>query len=291
LKWSALLEDINPDLQPDNKLADIVTEFANLRARFQAGMFKYPADVISDLIGIDKKLDTWKSSLPPSWLYREYPVKNPTDEVLESTTLEYGDIWRCSVYGKWRCTRIHIHEMIIDCINRGRQSRRILGPTSDMQSQSGESRRMLQILSSEIAASIPFMVGYRKGEKPPSGSNVPAMGGMLCFWPLFVIGGMESAPDATRAWCIRRLLAIGAEMGIYQALSLATVLRTRQDIAYWKERLAEEPIEKLPTGDNIELCSGDVLFEEGSPEWMSRSDLNAMSGEFKNLQVIEQGQG
>jgi hypothetical protein len=67
-------------------------------------------------------------------------------------------------------------------------------------------------------------------------------------------------------------------MGIYQAPSLAAVLRSRQDIAYWKERLAKEPIEKLPTGDNMELCGWNVLFEEGSPEWMSRSDLSDMDG-------------
>jgi hypothetical protein len=98
---------------------------------------------------------------------------------------------------------------------------------------------------------------------------------------------MVSASNAVRAWSIRRLLSIGIEMGIYQATSLAAVLRSRQDIAYWKELLAKEPIEKLPTGDNMELCREDVLFEEGSPEWMSRSDLNDRNGQLKSLRVIE----
>jgi hypothetical protein len=111
---------------------------------------------------------------------------------------------------------------------------------------------MLQVLSSEVDANIPFIVGYRRGEKLLPGSNVPAIGGMLCCWPLFVIGGMDSVSDAIRAWSIRRLLAIGADMGIYKALSVAAVLRTRQEIAYWKEYLAKESIEKLPTGDIIE---------------------------------------
>jgi hypothetical protein len=252
-------------------------------------MFKDPVDIISSLLGIDKKLDNWKSSLPPSWDYREYPVKIPNGEVLESITLEYGDIWTCSIWGKWRCIRIYVHEMIVDCITRCGQSSLTLDPTSDTESRLRESCRMIQILASEIAASIPFMVGYKNGEKLPPGSNVPAMGGMLCLWPLFVIGGMDSASDAIRAWSIHRLLSIGADMGIYQALSLADVLRTRQEIAYWKERLAKEPIEKLPTEGNIELCDGGVLFEEGSPEWMSRSDLNAMSRQFKSFEVTEPG--
>jgi hypothetical protein len=283
LKWSEKLDDLVPEVQPDNVLADVVIEFANLRAAVQASKFKDPAYIITHLLGIDRRLDAWKSSLPPSWDYREYPVKCSTDEVLESTVLEYGDIWKCSIYGKWRCTRLIVHEMIIDCISRYIQSNLQSSSTFNTETQLQKSRRILQLLVSEVAASIPYMLGYRKGEKPPPGTNAPAMGGMLCCWPLFTIGGMESAPDAVRAWSIRRLLSIGADMGIYQALTLAAVLRTRHEIAYWKERLAKEPIEKLPINDHKEFYCGEVIFEEGSPEWMSRSDLNTTNEQIKGL--------
>jgi hypothetical protein len=287
LKWSKKLENLIPDLQPDKKLADIAIEFANLRAGVQSGLFKDPEDIISGLLLIDKQLDAWKLSLPLSWEYKEYPVKTPTDEVLNNTTLEYRDIWICSMYGKWRCICIFVHEMMSDCITSCDKSNLRPNPTFDTEMQLQESSRKLQALASEVAASIPYVLGYREGEKPPPVSSVPAAGGMLCCWPLFVIGGMVSASNAVRAWSIRRLLSIGTEMGIYQATSLAGVLRSRQDIAYWKELLAKEPIEKLPTGDDMELCGEDVLFEEGSPEWMSRSDLNDMNGQFKSLRVTE----
>lgn len=278
MKWSEKLDSLIPDLQPDNKLADIVIEYANLRAGLQAGKCMDPADIISNLLRIEKKLDSWKSSLPPSWKYKEYPVERSTYEVLGSTIFEYRDVWTCSIFGKWRCIRICINEMIIDCITLHDQSNLRSSLKFDTENQLQVSRRKLQALTSEVAASIPYMVGYRKGQKPAPGSNVPAMGGMLCCWPLFIIGGMVSASDALREWSIRRLLSIGADMGIYQALSLAAVLRTRHDIAYWKERLASEPIEKLPPGDHMEQHGGDVLFEEGSPEWMSRSDLSGLNG-------------
>lgn len=285
-----MLDHLIPDLQPDYRLANIAIEFANLRSGVQAGRFKSPLETVSHLLRIDEKLHNWKASLPPSWKYVEYPVKTPTDAVLENRILEYRDIWTCSIYGKWRCIRIFLHEILVDLISQCSESQVRVNPTSDIQSQLEASRKMLRILVSEVAASIPYMMGYRKGEKLPPERNIPAMGGMLCCWPLFVIGGMLSASDSVRAWSIRRLLSIGADMGIYQALTLASVLRKRQEIAYWKERLAKEPIEKLPAGDISELCDGDALFEEGSPEWMSMSDLNTMNEQLSGLRVTEPGQ-
>src|SRR5271168_2908441 len=95
---------------------------------------------ILSLHNIDKKLDTWKSSLPPPWECREYPVRIPTDEVLRRAIFEYGDIWTSSIWSKWRCIRIYVHEMIIDCISRCGQSNLMLGPTSD-------AKRQLQVSS------------------------------------------------------------------------------------------------------------------------------------------------
>jgi hypothetical protein len=135
LKWSEKLDNLIPDLQPDTKLADIGIEFANLRTGVQSGLFTGPADIISSLLLIDKKLDAWKLSLPLPWEYKEYPVKTPTGEVLNNTTLEYKDIWTCPMYGKWRCIRIFVREMMSDCITGCDQSNLRLSPTFDTESQ------------------------------------------------------------------------------------------------------------------------------------------------------------
>jgi len=63
-------------------------------------------------------------------------------------------------------------------------------------------------------------------------------------------------------------------MGIQQAIAMAAVLRTRQEIRVWKARYGDALEGTINLANFPRLTGSDRLFEEGDLEWMRQSDLN-----------------
>ncbi|KFZ23744.1 hypothetical protein V502_01774 [Pseudogymnoascus sp. VKM F-4520 (FW-2644)] len=79
-------------------------------------------------------------------------------------------------------------------------------------------------LGAEIAASLPFHLGFSKSSgMPPPHKRTPIAGGLFSLWPLYILGSTSSIPEDLRAWSAERLIMIGKNMGIQTSSMLAWV--------------------------------------------------------------------
>ena len=74
-----------------------------------------------------------------------------------------------------------------------------------------------------------------------------AAASVAMLWPLYVAATMEGSKPSTRAWVITRLERLGHLIGIQQAVSLADVLKTKEEVTAWDRfestRVDEEILE------------------------------------------------
>ena len=98
--------------------------------------------------------------------------------------------------------------------------------------QQRESEITLARLKADICASAPFILG--DVQSATGDTFLPrAAGGVALIWPLYLVATMDTSRGSTRDWVITRLEKIGHLMGIQQAVSLAYVLRTKNEITAW----------------------------------------------------------
>lgn len=183
---------------------------------------------------IDDGLVAWAERLPDSLRYKTVYTA-PSDSVCSYYYHVYPNTWIISAYSMWRCTRILTHEAKMNWLS--------CHPFHDL-TQMRESEAILQTLSADICASVPFIFGEnRLNDSTP---YVPrAAAGTNLMWPLYLAATMDTTAPSTRAWCIMQLDKLGKRMGIRQASSLAKVLKSKTEITAWDRFDHQRPEEEL----------------------------------------------
>ena len=194
------------------------------------------SEIISSMLGFETELAAWAMGLPLSWSYSTAIAADSTDEVFEGYFHIYQDIWTASIWNNYRCIRILVNEYILGYLTRLTSATYPFMP-SEHRIQHQQSRNVLSQLASDICASVPFHLGHAHIPLQSSLSEPPALGGYVLLWPLYIAATMDGGSKATRLWIAQRLKSIGDTMGIQQALSFSSVLKSARIIAYWKSQM------------------------------------------------------
>ena len=226
IDWAEIAaESESEDKQAEHHLFVIIGRLCALRAtvdRYQ----NIGIRVITLANLIDSDLESWRSRLPPNYLYSISWSTN-TEYVFSGTFHVYNNTWAVAVLNLYRCARILTQEVITAWL-----ARNTLPNAALMESQQRHSEYFIAKLAHEICASVPFIVGNSESSIYSLRHQSAATATGL-LWPLYVAGVIDLQINGMRAWIITRLELIGLTMGIKQAESLAHVLRTKPEITAW----------------------------------------------------------
>jgi len=167
---------------------------------------------------ITQALAKWHDDLPAGFLPSTVSAGTGSSDILSEHYDVYEDIWTAGVMNSYRTNSILVHEALITQLEFLRDHySHDLNEILELEDQISYSRSTILSLIGAVCASVPNLLQ----------TNFAAAGvGLL--WTLYVSAQIspQTAPldDATRIWIIERLEKIGAEMGVRQATTLATLL-------------------------------------------------------------------
>ncbi|RHZ50206.1 Zn(II)2Cys6 transcription factor [Aspergillus thermomutatus] len=133
------------------------------------------ADEIQDILSraalVDSKLDAWPRFVPSYWL--PLPASTIPSSVRDAGIFQgrcdcYADLWVASTWNLYRDSRIVVRKIILDCLHS-------LNSDSANDHQIQETILMIQSLTTDICASIPFFLGsqIRSAQMSPHGIVYP----------------------------------------------------------------------------------------------------------------------
>ncbi len=263
---------------PAKSLVTTFIEFAQLRADIKSEKLTEPVDILHRLVKIDEGYKTWRDNLPEDWYFTEHTLDHETEEVLGLRYHTYTDNWIASIWTNYRLGHLIVSEMLTHYLTSFSNKTTPLGPISNPKVRLEQSRLAMMHILAEIPASIPFQLGFSTEKDGPNAAAPYAQGGRSCVWPLYLVGGVETAPAVVCDWAINRLHFIGKTMGIQPALAIATILRTRQQIreivARYPDQGGQYMAEWVEIGRfSVFAGKAEQLFEEGTHNWMNGTDF------------------
>ncbi|KFY93100.1 hypothetical protein V500_03911 [Pseudogymnoascus sp. VKM F-4518 (FW-2643)] len=224
--WSMKAQvDDSIDRRKGNELMNIVTRFANLRALLKDGLLTDASDIVLTALAIEQDLIIWLEDLSPAFIFTTTSVETATEMTYGSHCHIYEHLWAAFNINTYRTTHLMIHSMILECLVPYATSTHPVGMIQNPASQYQKSLEASHYLGAEIAAGLPFHLGFSKSSgMPPPHKRTPIAGGLFSLWPLYILGSTSSIPEDLRAWSAERLIMIGKTMGIQTASMLAWVV-------------------------------------------------------------------
>jgi hypothetical protein len=204
---------------------DIVTRFANLRALLKDRLLTDASDIVLTALPIEQDLMIWLEDLSPAFIFTTASVETAAEVVYGSHCHIYEHLWAAFNMNTYRTTHLMIHSMILEYLVPYATSTHPVGMIQNPASQYQKSLKTSHYLGTEIAASLPFHLGFGKSSgMPPPHKRTPIAGGLFSLWPLYILGTTRSIPEDLRAWAAERLVMIRNTMGIQTASMLAWVV-------------------------------------------------------------------
>lgn len=178
LQWSEVFDD-SAQL-PIVRLDSINLDLANLRSS-TSHMVRWPEPdqyiraaqtqhVLSAALGIERRLNAWRDSIPESWT----PTRICGDQNIPPSVQKAGlyqqhcDVYRILflvlIWNKYRQSRIEVTRIILFCLNEN--------PRSDNLLQRESYQNIIQQLVDDVCASIPFLLGDRTQPGNPGDPKV-----------------------------------------------------------------------------------------------------------------------
>ncbi|PVH68837.1 hypothetical protein DL98DRAFT_564583 [Cadophora sp. DSE1049] len=230
-RWSQWAERLQiSNLHPANRFSEINEILANARAKLKHQSIKDPAIVTAWLLPIDKMLENWAQTLPPSWSYKRYHAIGPYGRPSNVYDMQYDiypDPWVACVWNSYRNVRLLIHESIIAAtLKYGTEEQKV-----NLQS----SARVLVDMANGIAYSASYYLGDQRrdgeaGDARNLGStdNFATPGGYLLLWPLFFSAMLRTTDTEKRQWVAKTIRRMGIQMGLQLAISMAELLEEKK---------------------------------------------------------------
>ncbi|KAN0071542.1 hypothetical protein V8E54_010138 [Elaphomyces granulatus] len=217
-QWSSWAEPIQrKDESPANRFSELNDRLAAVRAKIKHDSICTPSVVASLLLSMDNELESWRSTLPPSWEYRSCKSFNPSTNTYESHYDVYSDLWVASMWNNYRSVRLMIYEHIM---------------CTTLKYGLEEDKELLQIattvlraMADDVCRSAQFHLGHQCQtdieipDEIPDDVAIP--GGYLLMWPLYLSGMLLTTPTAQKRWIASKLRQIGVRMGLRLAFSMS----------------------------------------------------------------------
>lgn len=239
-RQAQVLQSVN-ELWAD-KLVEIIARFCYVRARKEKETVMDLPQFVATYLELDDDFEAWASSSPSNWYYSTVETYQSSDNVLDGHCDVYDDPWAANVWNAYRCSRILIHEALLDHLMPFLLNEDMGDPTF-FATQYSKSSTIIRSLTSEICASVPCRLGI----PPEAGEVCPpqAVCSLYLIWPLYLAGVSEVVCSSARTWAIERMKHIGEAMGIRQASALAGVL-LRRKTKVWTAKLCQRQMVSYP---------------------------------------------
>lgn len=211
------------------RLDEIIIRLCTLLSILHSSKLVDSAIIVPLALSIEADLAHWVDHLIPEYAYTIIPLQEASREVYSDNYHVYPQLRIARIWAHYRCSRILVHEVILDTISPLSLSSTNLQPTYH-EVQRRTSERLLATITSDICASVPLYLGYNNCRP------TPAAAGTFFLWPLSLVATRKYTSRSMREWVILQLDKIGDIMGIQQATTLARVLRTRKKLTAWDTR-------------------------------------------------------
>jgi hypothetical protein len=195
--------------------------------------------------------------LSPEWKYEVIHTDVKSEFIWDGKYHIYFDYWVSQVWNAMRTIRILLNEMIRDVYIKGFAKRPPLFIGAEHTAQFQRSTDVLFEMQADILATIPQHLGYVKsGQRPTPNNNtsessalvitrskfpwddfgktysydepvVRMSGPYFLLWPLFLTGVMDVTTKPVSEFATKMLRTIGKNMGINQAVVLATMIENK----------------------------------------------------------------
>ena len=189
------------------------------------------SEVVLRALDIEEDLTLWLVDLPPAFQFTTIPVDPGTIGVYENNYHVYENLWAASIWNTYRTTLLMVHAMILEWLAPYALSANTVDTISNPALQYQKSTSAVDFLAREIAASLPFNLGFNSKDdrycSQPRGPPVPAAGGLFSLWSLYVLGMTDYVSHDIVTWAIDRLAMIGNVMGIQTAFMLIWVIKRK----------------------------------------------------------------
>lgn len=150
-------------------LGTVVIQLSNVCAALKDKTLTEPSEIIRTALGLEADLISVSIAIPPSWSYTTATLpfvdREPITRAIWGDSYHiYRSIAASSMWNNYRCARILVHEIIIDAVQRLAVAT-LDDPGSQRCTLANQSRRIVQQLTEDICASVPFYLGLSENNK------------------------------------------------------------------------------------------------------------------------------
>jgi hypothetical protein len=248
LEWTIIAMQHEPiDQAASSALTFAITKFSELRTNLTDSEYAKDAHrIVMDALEIDEMFHEWTLNVPSSFLKNTISMTEPDEEVFADYYDVYSDVFTAGIWNSFRSLRIMLHEILIErlvklcsssgCIIVGQEI------ISSYKAQIFTSRAMINILTHEVCASVPFYFNYHQRDMESFGERPPpkALTGYLLMWPLYTAAVAGRVSAQMRNWIAGRLKNIGDVMGMRHAYALGSVAAEKREMADLEVQKQEE---------------------------------------------------
>jgi hypothetical protein len=192
-------------------------------------------NIIKDALVLDLKYESWSETTYETWPYHRSRMYSTPADVSDSTshpipqkTLPhvYYDILVAFVWNLYRSCLLHLHEVLLHCLDLLQSYPASLGLCIDPQATRDQSKSTISNLLSDIYDSVPFCIGDidSAGKLVKSARRIP-LAGYLLIWPLYLASVSEEPGSMRDRWIFEKLDYISRVMGIQKAGKIARKVR------------------------------------------------------------------
>ena len=232
---------------PAADLVLLISRFVNLSAYVRKFAFSdgrnNTANVIQQLLEIDRDMERWESQRDGKWAVKVITVEGfPTEAIFRGKYHEYEDMWTARTWSHYRWARILIEQMILEFVERYPMSS--LGFVSVAQQErmlANIGRLAKDILQSSACHYKDPRMTEEQREKVliQGGPSAGAVGVPVIVFHLKTAACAPGVSKEIWQWAVDLMDTIWADLGMLHARSLAEVSRAHQD------KLEEEVAEGL----------------------------------------------
>ena len=236
-------QDHHEDRKSIRKLNDIAIRLCDICADMKDSPCITQDMLLSNLLELDAGLSTWADYFSSDGTYSIITALAKCDDIYEGSYHVYRDFWNAAILTNYRCLRITLNELIMECLTALRSSSKALSAVLLDELHDRSCATMLEV-SRDICSSVPFFLGYTAKQHSQTGVPPQAMGGLAyelaLIYPLLFAARIPRICDVRRQWIIKRLEKIGHKMGIHLALRWASQLRRPYDpVTEWSAGLGD----------------------------------------------------
>jgi hypothetical protein len=184
--------------------------------------------IVKEAILLEQEYDDWNNSTYETWPYHKVRIRSGKSDggspsnSQPSTPHIYHDIWVAFVWNMHRSCRIHLHEVLLHCLDLIHSHPHATEVSIHPQATRDHSKATISDLLSDICDSVPFCIGEidATGKSRGAANGIP-LAAYLLVWPLYVASVSAVHNSPRDMWIREKLRYISRVMGLHKAQILA----------------------------------------------------------------------